>query len=95
LAAAAAVEERRPPKEAESPAVAQKPEMAQARFQSQDQPWRAEFLSLVALQFSFEREERGRELVHLPARPGQPQLKLIGQRKQALHAPHDFLFRDR
>ena len=36
-------------------------------------------------------EEGGRELVHLPARLGQPHLKLVGQRKQSLHAPHDFL----
>ena len=36
-------------------------------------------------------EEGGRELVHLPARLGQPLLKLVGQRKQALHSPHDFL----
>ena len=36
-------------------------------------------------------EEGGRELVHLPARLGQPQLKLVGQRKQSLHSPHDFL----
>jgi len=36
-------------------------------------------------------EEGGRELLHLPARLGQPRLKLFGQRKQALHAPHDFL----
>jgi len=27
-------------------------------------------------------EEGGRELVHLPARLGQPLLKLVGQRKQ-------------
>lgn len=37
-------------------------------------------------------EEGGRELIHLPARLGQPRLKLVGQRKQSLHAPHDFLF---
>ena len=37
-------------------------------------------------------EEEGRELVHLPARLGQSQLKLVGQRKQSLHAPHNFLF---
>src|SRR5437773_12044155 len=36
-------------------------------------------------------KERGRELVHLPARLGQPHLKLVGQRKQSLHSPHDFL----
>ena len=35
--------------------------------------------------------EGGRELVHLPARLGQPQLKLAGQRKQSLHSPYDFL----
>ena len=37
-------------------------------------------------------EEGGRELVHLPARLGQSRLKLVGQRKQSLHSPHDFLF---
>ena len=36
-------------------------------------------------------EEGGRELVHLPARLGQPQLKLVGQRKQSLHSADDFL----
>src|SRR5258707_11606501 len=36
-------------------------------------------------------EKGGRELVHLAARFGQPQLKLVGQRKQSLHSPHDFL----
>ena len=36
-------------------------------------------------------EEGGRERVHLPARLGQPHLKLVGQRKQSLHSPHDFL----
>ena len=36
-------------------------------------------------------EEGGRELLHLPARLGQPLLKLVGQRKQSLHSPHDFL----
>ena len=36
-------------------------------------------------------EEGGRELLHLPARLGQPHLKLVGQRKQSLHSPHDFL----
>ena len=30
-------------------------------------------------------EEGGRELVHLPARLGQPQLKLVGQRKLSPH----------
>jgi hypothetical protein len=32
------------------------------------------------------------ELVHLPARVGKSQLKLVGQRKQSLHSSHDFLF---
>ena len=36
-------------------------------------------------------EEGGRERVHLPARLGQPHLRLVGQRKQSLHSPHDFL----
>jgi len=36
-------------------------------------------------------KEGGRELLHLPARLGQPQIKLVGQRKQSLHSPHDFL----
>ena len=42
------------------------------------------------------RRKGGRELADLPARLGQPQLKLVGQRKQSLHAPHDFrLFGER
>lgn len=36
-------------------------------------------------------EEGGHEFLHLPARLGQPLLKVVGQRKQALHSPHDFL----
>ena len=36
-------------------------------------------------------EEGGRELVHLPACFGQPQLNLVGQRKQSLHSSHAIL----
>jgi hypothetical protein len=42
------------------------------------------------------RRKRGRQLADLPAQLGQPQLKLVGQRKQSFHSLHGFpLFGER